>query len=1754
MSKEFDDLSSLTAEQQAAIQEFLYKNYSSRPTDDNTQFVIPFIAMNDGQTPAQIKASSQGIYKDIQRSPFLRKTGTFKADGSIEDIDITALVYYGTLQQAKVAPTLENIDVKLYVREPGLKKVPSSKEEGLTADTYFWREVHPGFHVYNNDTIYGYDWVVLQESYASTAGVYNLHMNIENGLGACKIGGHRSPVTLAGVQYKVVITAKSLWNREYSLLDSMPLIQNLEAETSTLAPSVNAIKEYYSKAVETAKLVTEGLFVTTDGKNNYAFTVDNNGIFAEDIKLKDIESLYNHVKAARADIDKHLTLSYNPALDSQYPHGLNNAGINGNINAHSLAGLTISNAYNTVSENITAKDAYIPYVNSNQVINLGRTVKNHLGIEATSPTFDETFTISDNSDGTTTFWVEDTVNAPGSNDFKYLLAIPSTKLIARIRKGEEDNSAAIELSAGSTGKGNVNVTLNKLIANSVKIGDKELDKTSLMHLTGSSSLAYKEPISESLPIKFKTNVLTPNVDFDQDGNPVSEVDLKGKNTEGLQVKAKTVTDSGDIEVDSTFSGLTKLGSALQALHELPLSTYEYKGDQNSYKEQLGIFVERVNQLRNGLLKGDIKPEHKRNSRIQSSNEAILDFDEGLGIDDAAEIKDDEAARYYGEFKSRVDNNSYEYTDEEVKSIAHYLDLMTSKQELSHDIKNTVGILLKAAQETQDRLLDVETAVYGWDASSIPGKDKTITSAIDEDLQAALNNSPLFLGLNRLMRALCLEVYDTTDLETIDAETVSVATDSDTLKEKVTIKSRMDQIDILISRIQSEVAAQTSALAHMYIENVENDECAHTYTDMYHIVEDKRQSATDPETIASEETEVLTKEEKLTTAPDIAENEDAANSLLAKVNDSHGTGIDTTHDKGRTWYCLPSAADLKEKSNVGFANISSNAGKHTPEKGECGIVRVPDCEDVDYNVVTEDGKTYKQTWKKLKLAKTVRKDSDGKEVETFEPVFSSKVVAWDSAKLERMNNKLSEVTKTIYGVDDVVANLPNRTEVLRRNITNLIDDLYPNRKFDVEPKVELATAVTSDIRAPFKGSKVQNPAGNVAGLVTDEGKLTGSHTSIIKYFDDALFNFTVDCNLINGDYAKYEENASSAEGNKNNSGFDWKSNFKSIADNKVTLSTEKLVTDEADKGSYSNAYSRLDYIENLIGVKDCYDAKLFDKSILTITGLTSLGTKDLNSSIAESKEEDELSNLRELYKGEIGFNDLSVIENAEKSESGKLSDDLSSATTTNAYLSRKLKTIQERVTTLEAYADEISKGMQSIHPNEVTATRYEASDSTQVFKDLGEIIHDKTAETLVYDLDLSESLDVKVKVEGEEAERVIDWLEHNRKVWSIVTGSKDVTKSAYTSNGPDDDFSDNVTGHYTLKGIYVREHPAYPFETGLEKDNSWTIHVLYCNGAPVKHTNELKSNRIYLKSKSTALVGNFINGNSDSVLLVDDTKSDSNSNVAASYQNQTEANIYKTIQKLFNSLFDYDPNGKKEPADDSLYYKAMLRAHPVGTVYFTADSTFDPEIQFGGNWVALPNDKVIQTGPKEGLRYNFNGITEDAMIFNETEATATGTLDTTVTIKASDIVDQLSINASSFKVNAPETATGKLTFEVSDTNITCTGATHKLAKVKDGAENVSIGLKYDGQNNICRDLVDDSSIVSNLEPIEVDNLLKNCNVKATDVNLSLKDLKPKELTVTPVESFSIIQRTGANGITIGESEKSVTTSIQTLQLKGWLRIS
>ena len=1169
----------LNEDQIALLNKLLYNDKTYSEDSDTTDFIIPFIAMSDGKTPAQIRSQSRGLYKDIQRSPFIRKTGVFTSSNTIEDIDITALVYYGTLEQAKIAPTLENIDIKLYFREPKLHKVKDNSSNASAdsyADNYIWREIPVGFHVYNNDTVYGYEWLILQDDYVGTDGIYNLHMNIEDGLGVCKFAGTQAPINLAGVQYKIIITAKSLWNREFSLLDSMPLIQSLTSNTTTLAPSVKAVRDYYAAAVETLKVITKSVNVSDE--DVLYFSTDKSGTYIKELSLGDIENVESFVKKTTDDLETHTKTVIDGAVTDENNnvigvHGIINKGAKGNIDAKTLCGASLSNGVQSVADNIDSY-SYIPFVDKNDTIGYGTLVKQFKRSSGKDPVpVLQTELVTSNST-----LMETTTSLQSVVDtFLKSVSVGTTKINCKFFTSED--KPTIALTSGSLEKDNVGLKVNSIETNEIDFGnDVKLNLNVLTSLQSGSTIAYKNIDSELLGIKIKSfdnysfATLKPNISHDTDGNLVKDL-----------YTANITDDALNVPSLDDVNAMTKLGSALQALYELPLGTYKYKRGQNEYKEQLGIFVERVNQYRDHLLelRGETDYEttqgnptdsnvlvHRRNTYLKSVHPNIIDKNDGIG--DPTKTDD---------YTERLKHNAYTYTDEEVKSICHYLDLMTGKKELNQEIRNTVGILLKAAKETQERLLDIETSIFGWDSKTLPGTQKGRTEFIDahiaKDLQDQLNSSPLLLGLNRLMRAVTLELFDTTDFDKIEAEVESRVTDSDGLGEKVSIKSRMDMVDEIMNVLYS----QQSAMVRFYYENVINDEGGHTYVDIVDKANNVRETSTEA----------------------LEEDTD----LLNDLDDNHNEDVD--RDKGRTWKNLPSDDDVttEVKEKVGFAEVADFAHKHTPNKDESGTVRIPTLTKKSADSISEGqtehtdeseyAGTTDRTWDLFKLDKTkLNKDDDYAAYGTYKPFFKTKAVAWDTYKLQRMNLKLSEVTKTIYGTDDVSMRYPNRTEVLRRNITNLVDDLYPNRSFNIENPISVLNDSSAEMYLPFKKSRVQSPDKAIAGLVDDE-KVDYTHTSIINWIDNELFNFSVTNHYI----GKELISSSGSNDYANNKQVDISDRLSNV----LKFTTSSLVTDNTpfsdDYGTYFKAYSRLDMLENLLGVKDCYITNLYADTILDI---------------------------------------------------------------------------------------------------------------------------------------------------------------------------------------------------------------------------------------------------------------------------------------------------------------------------------------------------------------------------------------------------------------------------------------------------------------------------------------------------------------------------------------------------------------------------
>ena len=898
--------------------------------DDENKFIIPFLAMNDGYTPAQIRSEPTGLFRDVQRSPFLRKKGVIEDDNTIPDIDITPLVRYGTLQQARIAPTLENIEVRLFIREPNLKKVPSHHENSPYADKYIWREIPAGFHVYNNDTVYGYEWLVLQDDYSGTDGIYNLHMNIEDGLGVCKFAGTQAPISLKGVEYKLIVVAKNLWNREYSLLDDQPLARSLNSYSEVMAPTVSAVKKFYEKLVET-EMVKALALEAGEGQ----FAVNKNGVVADTLSVNNF-SIKDKTIVFEEDLDEHKKdLVENAAVDDNGNalgvHGLKNTGFDGNIRAHSLDGAVLSNGAEAITEDVPV-GSYIPFVDENNSIGLGSitnffTRNNNVSkkiAERVFTPFPSTNSLLDSFKVTNT-------------DVNKLIKqyVVGTSILNAIISKDEEGTVNFELKEGNLYTGDVNFKSHSGEFTEVKIGTFDLNYTVLQNLLNTSSISKKNIISEKLPVDVKnglnTTILVPNVNSkdgqgndvatDADGNVLDPLDTSST-IEEYELKVEDFEATPD---ENGLKALTKLGSALQALQELPLSTWEYKRGQEEYKQQIGILVERVNQIRDSIrdLKGTDDEVngtpastnhlvHKRNTLIKSSHDKVLDKDEGINASEEL-----------------VNNNTYTYTEEEIKSIVNYLNLFTSKKELQQEIRNTVGVLLKAAQETQERLLNIETSVFGFDAPTVPGNDENrkdfLNSHIAEELQNELNAGPLLLGLNRLMRAICLELFDTTDLEEVDAETQSLLSDSDTLGTRVTVKTRMDRVDEIVNDLTN----RHHALTAYYLENVSKDESKHTYTP-----------------IVNAEGNPVEKrfEDNESDDPNVDSTSVEKEKLLNGLGDDHST--ETDYDEGHAWAHLSSPEDIANKGTVPFGEIAEGTDKHTPNKEDCGIVRVPETEEVE----------------------------------------------------------------------------------------------------------------------------------------------------------------------------------------------------------------------------------------------------------------------------------------------------------------------------------------------------------------------------------------------------------------------------------------------------------------------------------------------------------------------------------------------------------------------------------------------------------------------------------------------------------------------------------------------------------------------------------------------------------------------------------------------------------------------------------------
>ena len=216
-------------------------------------------------------------------------------------------------------------------------------------------------------------------------------------------------------------------------------------------------------------------------------------------------------------------------------------------------------------------------------------------------------------------------------------------------------------------------------------------------------------------------------------------------TNALGKERPTLKEEGTEQENAPYNDY--MGSALQALYEMPLALWQYKTDNEWYKKYLGIVIERVNEVR-----------------------------DNIDTEDSRKIHEDEKLIH-------ANDNTYKYTQDEVDSIKNYCNLITDNAESAQNIISSVGMLLKAAKETQERMLQLELSTFGADAPTIPGDRKSIVL----DKLPKVVPAPTHLGLNRLVRAMAQELYGTDNpLENTDFDNDSNSTQ--------TSLSRLDELE------------------------------------------------------------------------------------------------------------------------------------------------------------------------------------------------------------------------------------------------------------------------------------------------------------------------------------------------------------------------------------------------------------------------------------------------------------------------------------------------------------------------------------------------------------------------------------------------------------------------------------------------------------------------------------------------------------------------------------------------------------------------------------------------------------------------------------------------------------------------------------------------------------------------------------------------------------------------------------------------
>lgn len=772
--------------------------------EEEDHFIIPKCTSSTEYSEyniMQIKAADSGIYESTPRIPYIRKFGNFFDAGDNNEIqingklpgiaypqiakysvhnprgisaaekdyvvddrfDISAICDLCTKIDGVEDPTLENLDIHLYID-------PEYGEASRTDGLYHWVEIRSGFSSFNNTTTYGFEWKIEKEV-ANSVNIYStyyLSTDIKDGMGIYyQTSSNVVPTSMAGKPWKIVVSRRETLKQQFDLngvisayLKNKILDENNNPYTTKAVTGLavlDAIETRYNvKKLVARKDIGEILI----GKEDEPTKTVN--IAAKDeLPIKsDTKIRFGIGLPEGLTKNQFITYEASDVNTGTETYTIENFIINASVDDHGN------------QRNVTP----IALMPDNALVTKAQVLE-HENKNAVKPNE----AVNPNTVHGMNFGIGGNIDASKLNNL-YLATHNSTQLKSNdVINSELNKTTSTDESTASyipyryygddplgEGKGQRYITSSEgievhqndsLIGTEIPFYSSEQYKVNETN-TGLSHIETIAPqistFDDIKGIKGRNAKIISKYNFgitDEDNKSISFIDENGlpinitagnigvgskvayKNVYG---EAKQNLTSSDLNNAGGFNYTTNLmtddtqddyiGSALQAAYEMPLAFWRYKNEPSWYKKYIGIIIERVNDARDNL-----SGEDKRDI----FNSEDLDW---------------------GSTQHYTEDNTFNYTSEELKSIKNYLNAITDNAENTQSIISSVGLLLKAAKETQERLLKVEASTFGSDATTIPGnRDKIELPNFPEVTPEATH-----LGLNRLIRAMSLELYGTAD--------------------------------------------------------------------------------------------------------------------------------------------------------------------------------------------------------------------------------------------------------------------------------------------------------------------------------------------------------------------------------------------------------------------------------------------------------------------------------------------------------------------------------------------------------------------------------------------------------------------------------------------------------------------------------------------------------------------------------------------------------------------------------------------------------------------------------------------------------------------------------------------------------------------------------------------------------------------------------------------------------------------------------